>query len=75
MLSMSTDDTRCRILLRLDSGLPVGHASAANVSHAAQEVIKTCVIQRRIGGGARNIGRICPIASHGMDSDLAFLVD
>ena len=72
---MSTDDTRCRILLRLDPGLPVGYASAANVSHAAREVIKACVTQRRVGGWARNIGRIWPFASHGMDSDLSFLVD
>lgn len=64
MLSMSTDDTRCRIFLRLNTGMPVGHASAANVSHAAREVIKACVLQRRVGGGAKNIGRICPIASH-----------
>ncbi|KAL8881104.1 MAG: hypothetical protein Q9198_001623 [Flavoplaca austrocitrina] len=52
-----SNDTKCRINPRVSPQLPVGHASARNVSQAALAIIRTCVVPRRVGGEARNIGK------------------
>lgn len=38
----------------------VGHASANDVSDAALEIIRWCVIPRQVGGAAANIGAYHP---------------
>ncbi|KAL8847578.1 MAG: hypothetical protein Q9221_007398, partial [Calogaya cf. arnoldii] len=50
-------DTKCQIVPRLDQRLNIGQASASNISDAARAVIRECVIKRRLGGEAVNIGR------------------
>lgn len=50
------DDTSCSIAPVLVPRQRVGHASALNVSEAARAIIIGCIIPRRIGGWANNIG-------------------
>ncbi|KAI4220258.1 MAG: hypothetical protein LQ349_008137 [Xanthoria aureola] len=51
-----SNDTTCAINLLLVPPYFIGHASAFNISEAARAVIKQCVIPRRVGGQATNIG-------------------
>ncbi|KAI4221016.1 MAG: hypothetical protein L6R36_007194 [Xanthoria steineri] len=51
-----SNDTTCAINLLLVAPHFIGHASAFNISEAARAVIRQCVIPRRVGGQAKNIG-------------------
>ena len=51
-----SDDGTCVMSPALESGATMARASAANVSEAGRAIIQECVIKRRIGGQASNIG-------------------
>ena len=51
-----SDDATCLLLPVLVGPLVIGHASAMNVSDAARVILQECVIRRKIGGAAREIG-------------------
>ncbi|KAL9628482.1 MAG: hypothetical protein Q9204_005860 [Flavoplaca sp. TL-2023a] len=50
------NDTKCAVFASLKSNVPHGQASALNISQAAHAIIMNCVIPRRLGGWAGNIG-------------------
>lgn len=50
------DDTNCAVWATLKQNFPLGQASSLNISQAAHAVIMNCVIPRRLGGWAQNIG-------------------
>ncbi|KAL8715385.1 MAG: hypothetical protein Q9220_000718 [cf. Caloplaca sp. 1 TL-2023] len=54
----STDDGSCVIEPALAPTFNIGQASAFNVSEAAREVIRECVLRRRVGGVGVNIGML-----------------
>ncbi|KAL8947458.1 MAG: hypothetical protein Q9222_006262 [Ikaeria aurantiellina] len=48
--------TSCVLAPAIAGAVTIAHASAFNVSEAARKIIQMCVIPRRLGGIARNIG-------------------
>lgn len=59
------DDATCTLKPYLLSTLPSALASAKNVTEAARANIQQCVIRRRIGGTARQIGEVDPRVAAG----------
>ncbi|KAL8874837.1 MAG: hypothetical protein Q9198_006725 [Flavoplaca austrocitrina] len=51
-----SNDTKCSVWATLRPNVPHGQASSLNISQAAHAVIMNCVIPRRLGGWAQNIG-------------------
>ncbi|KAL8716699.1 MAG: hypothetical protein Q9225_005997, partial [Loekoesia sp. 1 TL-2023] len=51
-----SNDTKCLIKPAMQSGQTVAHASALNITEAARSIIQGCVIRRRLGGAAHQIG-------------------
>ena len=51
-----SDDATCAVIPTTRPVTAIGHASAMNVSDAARAVLQQCVIRRRIGGFAEQIG-------------------
>lgn len=57
-------DVACVVVPHIRLSLPraeIAHASAKNVSDAARAVIQECVIRRRIGGSAVQIGKVATV--------------
>lgn len=62
MANDGIDDAICVVQPTLAPNQFIAHASAFNVTEAAREVIRTCVLRRRLGGVATTIGTLslCP---------------